>query len=271
MAKAKSDLTKAEEEAAALVGEKVTPTSSAKPKEKVTPPFYEWNGTAYATKEDLDKAMTDSFVPRAVFTQKTQALSARQKEYDKKELDLRFREENAKKLESEYQKYDNFIKSPQGQRVYGELQRLTSQGMSPSDFKEQMKEEWQKEYGMDINEFKEFVRDYKANQAKEAAFKSLSEKYGDKFNSDEVTKAVDELYDGDMSTLYELAHHAVLGRSATQDVLTTDQPSGATRADTMPSGGGVATVPTPETEPHTTDEALQMANAELGITEEDYD
>jgi hypothetical protein len=267
MAKAKSDLAKAEEQAAALAGEKVTPTSSKK--EKVVPPFYENNGNVYATKEELDRAMQDSFMMRGDYTRKTQQLAEDRKRIEQIERDLKIREENAKRLESEYKQYNDFIKTRPD--VYRALSQQLQQGVNPSDFKEQMKEEWQKEYGMDINEFKEFVRDYKANQAKEAAFKSLSEKYGDKFNSDEVTKAVDELYDGDMSTLYELAHHAVLGRSATQDVLTTDQPSGATRADTMPSGGGVATVPTPETEPHTTDEALQMANAELGITEEDYD
>jgi hypothetical protein len=68
-----------------------------------------------------------------------------------------------------------------------------------------------------------------------------------------------------------MVHHAHLGRSATQDVLTTDQPSGATKADSIPSGGGVATVPTPETSPGTTEEAEALAKAELGITDEDYD
>jgi hypothetical protein len=273
MAKAKSSLADAEKQAAALVGEQATKTPDKKGqvKPKVGEPFYSYGKQVYKTREELDKAMEDSFMMQSRFTQKTQDLSARQKEYDKKELDLRFREENAKRLENDYKRYSDFISSPQGQRIYPELERYMNQGVNPSDYKAQILEAVKEELGPQLQELNDFKRDQQAMKAKEDAYNSLAEKYGDKFDRDGVQKYMDELMEGDMSVLYEMAHHAHLGRSATQEQVTTDQPSGATAADTIPSGGGVAAVSTPETTPSTTEEALHLANADLGITEEDYD
>ena len=71
----------------------------------------------------------------------------------------------------------------------------------------------------------------------------------------------------DLNTLGEILQSAHLERSATQN--DADTPSGAGRADSIPSGGGVATITAPEISPKTTDEAEAMARADLGLTEED--
>ena len=131
-----------------------------------------------------------------------------------------------------------------------------------------MMDQFEEKYGGSLKRIEDRFKEQDAKDAQEAVYSALAEKYGDKFNRKGVEGLYDELYSGDLNTLGEILQSAHLGRSATQN--DPDPPSGAGRADSIPSGGGVATITAPEISPKTSDEAEAMAKADLGISEEDY-
>lgn len=169
-------------------------------------PFYVYEDQSYATKEELDTAMRDSFMMQSTFTKKNQTHAQDVANWNKqKEAE----EARFKGLSDEYQQFQRLI--DERPDVYKEMQRRLAQGPSPSSQMEAMKALFEKEYGPQMAEFKSWKAQQETLRERDDAFGQLAKKYED-FNSEAVNKAFEELTQAGILELAEMLYFSLKGK-----------------------------------------------------------
>jgi hypothetical protein len=169
-------------------------------------PFYAVDDYSFATKEELDKAMRESFMMQSSFTKKSQAHAQEKANWEKQRdaEDVRL-----KALRDEYQQFQRLI--DERPDVYREMQQRLAQGPSPSSQMAAMKALFEKEYGPQMAEFKSWKAQQETLRERDDAFTQLAGKYKD-FDSEAVNKAFEELTQAGILELAEMLYFSLKGK-----------------------------------------------------------
>lgn len=195
----------------------------------------------FNTRDELEQALKTKYVPRDVFTKKTQSLAEERKklkaEQEAKQKEL---EERKKRLEQEYGKFDSFIKNRPD--VYKELKKRVSAPPDPSVAFEKSKEyvdSVKEELRGELEEFKQWKQQQEAERQKSEVYNRLAERYED-FDKEQIEDLVKDLSsENDIEKLYETLYFAQKGRSAPKEVekQVAENQRRKRSAGTMPPGG----------------------------------
>ena len=170
---------------------------------------------SFKTKEELDKALKDSYFMRSDYTKKTQTLSQQAKALEKERKDF---EEQMKSFNSQKEYYDK-IKSALDLRpdIGMKLRQLAQQPAGPDALYERSKQ-YVDQNANSIKKELEDLKKWKESQEmegrKRSAVEKLKEKYGD-FDEKAVFDDLDAISSGDLTEILERLHLAIKGRSLT--------------------------------------------------------
>lgn len=173
------------------------------------------DGTSYATRDDLNSAY-GSFVPKAVFTEKSQGLADERRTFQKEQQDWeRQRDEQSKRFSRQalYEKMDTlYSQRPELARKW---EQEYNDGASAGDVREQILGD----LGPRLEKFEQYMAQQEAVANREAAYKALEAKYPD-VDRDVIDKTLTELgKDGNMlNGLVEVIHFSGKGRKTPAEI-----------------------------------------------------
>lgn len=233
---------------------------------QVTPePFYydEHSKKSYATKEELDAAMRDSFMMQSSFTKKNQTHARTVADWEKQKAAEQARMDAR---EAEYQQFQRLM--DERPDVYNEMKKRLDQGPTPAAQMDAVKAYIEKTYGPQFKEFESWKAQQETRQERNAAFAELAKKHTD-FDSDAVDRAFEELTQAGILELAEMIHFSLKGRvdpvamqQRIVDSLAAKKDAGLSAPPTASAGKGTVKIPA------SLEEAASMAYEKLGVDQQ---
>lgn len=188
-------------------------------------PFYTYSGEdgeqVFNTPEELSKYIHDGTLRHADYTRKRQEDSKKSKEVEALRSELEKERKAIGEMRSKYDPIDEYLRTPQGQKVYQELQNRY-RGVTHDDVLDQSKyvvderlNEFSSGIKKELEELKQWKQQQELDREKRAAVDALKAEFDD-FDEDAVQKYV-ELLDSKSSLsseeqtkeFYRLIHKAL--------------------------------------------------------------
>ena len=175
------------------------------------------DGTAYNSPDELHKAWAN-FVPKSEYTKKTQTLAQERAELQRQQRDWeaerRKQEERFKRAE-EYEMFDKFVNSRPD--AYQRWRQEIQQGATANDVRQQLKSDFEAEYGTKLKELEEWRQQQEADAQRQRVFASLKSKYND-FDEASMDELLGTLSEGDPEAIAEALYWSQRGRKSQTEI-----------------------------------------------------